>query len=169
MDEAVRRAGLGDSAAFEVVVGPELEDLRRLATAIVLDRQIADDVVQESLVAAWQGLRRLRDPASFRTWVRRIVINRARNALRRPRSLRLVDAARPLEGDGVADPSRAWSDSVALEAAMRELTVDQRLCVALYYLEGRPVTDIADLLRIPAGTVKSRLHTARARLRKALE
>jgi RNA polymerase sigma-70 factor (ECF subfamily) len=169
VEEAVRRAGLGDATAFEAVVGPELEDLRRLATAIVLDRQVADDVVQESLLAAWRGLDQLRDAAAFRTWLRRIVINRARNALRRPRGLRLLDRAATAEHDRDADPSQTWSDVVALEAAMRQLTGDQRACVALYYLEGRALSDIAELLHVPPGTVKSRLHAARARLREALE
>lgn len=167
MDDAVRPAGLGDAASFSALVEPEIEELRRLATAIVLDRQVADDVVQESLLAAWRGLSSLRDPASFRVWLRRIVVNRSRNALRRPRGLRLRDA-RAVESRHAADPSGAWGDAVALEAAMRELTVDQRVCVALYYLEGRPVSEIAALLGVPDGTIKSRLHAARARLRQAL-
>ncbi len=168
MEDAVRRARLGDADAFEELVRPEMSDLRRLATAIVLDREVADDVVQDSLLAAWQGIGRLRDPALFRTWLRRIVINRARNALRRPRSLRLVDAVGPIDSPVVADPSNEWSDALAVEAAMRDLSPDQRVCAALYYLERRRIADIAELLGIPAGTVKSRLHAARARLREAL-
>lgn len=167
MEEAVRRARLGDAAAFETAVGPELEDLRRLATAIVLDRHVADDVVQESLLAAWRGLNQLRDAASFRTWLRRIAINRARNALRRPRSLHLLDVGPPDQAR-TADPSQAWDDAVALEAAMRQLTGDQRVCVALHYLEGRSVMEIAEILGVPDGTVKSRLYAARGRLREAL-
>lgn len=167
MDDAVRRARLGDAASFSALVEPELEDLRRLATAIVLDRHVADDVVQESLVAAWRGLSSLRDPTSFPLWLRRIVVNRSRNALRRPRNLRLLDA-RAVDSLHAADPSGAWDDAVALEAAMRKLNVDQRVCIALYYLEGRPVSAIATLLGVPDGTVKSRLHAARARLRQAL-
>lgn len=169
MQEAVRRAARGDAEAFETIVQPELADLRRLATAVVLDREVADDVLQDSLVAAWRGLGELRDPAFFRTWLRRIVINRARNAVRRPRTLRLVEAVRASDPQNLGDPSDEWSDAVALEAAMRELKPDLRICAALYYLEGRQVAEIADLLGIPEGTVKSRLHTARARLREALQ
>lgn len=168
MEEAIRRAARGDADAFEAIVQPELAGLRRLATAIVLDREVADDVVQDSLVAAWRGIGLLRDPAVFRTWLRRIVINRARNALRRPRTLRLVDAVWPVDPQNGSDPSGGWTDAVALETAMRELNPDQRACAALYYLERRPVADIAHLLGVPDGTVKSRLFTARARLREAL-
>ncbi len=168
MEEAIRRAGRGDADAFETIVQPELADLRRLATAIVLDRELADDVVQDSLVAAWRGIGRLRDPAVVRTWLRRIVINRARNALRRPRTLRLVDAAWPVDPQNGSDPSGAWTDAIALETAMRELNPDLRVCAALYYLERRQVAEIAHLLGVREGTVKSRLHTARTRLREAL-
>ena len=168
MEEAVRRAARGDAEAFETIVQPELADLRRLATAIVLDRELADDVVQDSLVAAWRGIGRLRDPAGFRTWLRRIVINRARNAIRRPRTLRLVNAVWPVDPQTGSDPSGEWTDAIALETAMRELNPDQRVCAALYYLEQRQVAEIAQLLGIPEGTVNSRLHTARARLREAL-
>lgn len=166
-EESVRRARRGDAQAFETLVQPELANLRRLATAIVLDRGVADDVVQESLLAAWRGIGGLRDPGLFPTWLRRIVINRARNALRRPRALRLVDEARPTGPTGT-DPSGAWADAIDLEAAMRALSPDQRVCAALYYLERRPVADIAHILGVPEGTVKSRLHAARARLRQAL-
>ncbi len=168
MEDAVRRARRGDVEAFETIVRPELGDLRRLATAVVLDRELANDVVQDTLVAAWRGIGRLRDPAAFQTWLRRIVINRARNALRLPRTLRLVDAVRAVDPQTGSDPSGEWTDAMALETAMRELNPDLRVCAALYYLEQRPVADIANLLGIPQGTVKSRLHTARARLREAL-
>ena len=162
MEETVRRAMRGDAEAFETLVGAEVDDLRRLAVAIVLDREVAQDVVQDSLVAAWKGLPRLRDPRLFRTWIRRIVINRSRNALRRPRTDRLVDP--PTD----PDPAAHWDDVLAIEAAMRQLGPDLRACAALFYMERATVAEIAQVLDCPEGTVKSRLHTARARLREAL-
>lgn len=162
MEETVRRAMRGDAQAFEVLVGTEVDDLRRLAVAIVLDRDVGQDVVQDSLVAAWKGLPRLRDPRLFRTWIRRIVINGSRNALRRPRTTRLVELP------GGSDPTARWADALAVEAAMRQLSPDLRACAALYYMQRATVAEIAQVLDCPEGTVKSRLHTARARLREAL-
>ncbi|MFP5341589.1 MAG: RNA polymerase sigma factor [Candidatus Limnocylindria bacterium] len=162
MEDTVRRAMRGDAQAFEVLVGAEVDDLWRLAVAIVLDRDVGHDVVQDSLVAAWNGLPRLRDPRLFRTWIRRIVINRARNALRRPRTTSLVEA---ITG---TDPTTDWDDVLAIEAAMRQLTPDLRACAALFYLQRATVAEIAQVLDCPEGTVKSRLHAARARLREAL-
>lgn len=162
MEENVRRAMRGDAQAFEALVGAELDDLRRLAVAIVLDHDVGQDVVQDSLVAAWKGLSRLRDPRLFRTWIRRIVINRSRNALRRPRTTSLVETV------AGTDPAARWDDVVAIEAAMRQLSPDLRACVALFYLQRATVAEIAQALDCPEGTVKSRLHTARARLRESL-
>lgn len=162
MEETVRRAMRGDAEAFEAAVGAELDDLRRLAIAIVLDRDVGQDVVQDSLLAAWKGLPRLRDPRLFRTWIRRIVINRSRNALRRPRTTRLVE----LPAD--SDPTASWADAIAVEAAMRQLSPDLRACAALYYLDRLTVLEIASALACPEGTVKSRLHSARSRLREEL-
>lgn len=162
MEDTVRRAMRGDAHAFEALVGAEGDDLRRLAVAIVLDHDVGQDVVQDSLVAAWKGLPRLRDPRLFRTWIRRIVINRSRNALRRPRTTSLVDTVTG------TDPAARWDDVVAIEAAMRQLSPDLRACAALYYLQRATVAEIAQVLDCPEGTVKSRLHTARARLRESL-
>lgn len=162
MEDTVRRAMRGDAQAFEALVRAEGDDLRRLAVAIVLDHDVGQDVVQDSLVAAWKGLPRLRDPRLFRTWIRRIVINRSRNALRRPRTTSLVEA-----GTGT-DPAARWDDVVAIEAAMRQLDPDLRACAALFYLQRATVAEIAQVLDCPEGTVKSRLHTARARLRESL-
>lgn len=162
MEDTVRRAMRGDAQAFEALVGAEGDDLRRLAVAIVLDHDVGQDVVQDSLVAAWKGLPRLRDPGLFRTWIRRIVINRSRNALRRPRTTSLVDAVMG------TDPTARWDDVVAIEGAMRQLSPDLRACAALFYLQRSTVAEIAQILGWPEGTVKSRLHTARARLRESL-
>ena len=163
MEGVVEQAQRGDPEAFAEIVAPEFDDLLRLATAIVLDREVAADVVQDSLFAAWRGLRQLRDPTLFRTWLRRIVINRSRNVLRRPRVARL-DRFEDATGD-----EREQNDRMSLELAMRELTSEQRVCVALYYLEGRPISEIGVVLGVPSGTVKSRLHAARNRLREALQ
>lgn len=160
--ELVERARSGDPEAFEKLVDRELNDLLRLATAIVLDRELARDVVQDSLLAAWRGLGSLRDPEAFDAWIRRIVVHRARNAVRRPRSIAL--ATREL-----MDPNdRFLEDAIDLEQAMRSLSADARVTISLHYLDGLTTEEIAVLLGIPQGTVKSRLFEARTRLRAAL-
>ncbi len=162
MDEVlVARARAGDREAFEVLIRTEAPSLLRLAMAIVLDRERAADVAQDALIAAWQQLHQLRDPARFDAWLRRIVINRSRNALRERRPYRLTEGIVPAV-------SMPLDERPEIEAALRKLDPRHREVVALFYLEERTIEEIATVLGLPTGTVKSRLHTARARLRESL-
>lgn len=135
----------------------------RLATAIVIDRDLAKDVVQDSLVLVWRHLPELRDNGAFNGWAKRIVINTARNALRRSGRVRVISMQPP------SDPVEGTADRVALAEALRGLDIEHRAVVALHYLEDQSVDSIARQLGIPEGTVKSRLHAGRAKLRAALQ
>lgn len=161
--DLVERARSGDAAAFDLLVSQLLEPLMRLATAIVIDRDVARDVVQDSLVRVWQRLPDLRDAGAFDAWTKRIVINTARNALRRSRRVRAIPMRTP------SDPVEGAADRVALVEALGQLDPEHRVVVALYYLEDQSVASIARLIGIPEGTVKSRLHSGRSRLRAAFE
>lgn len=161
--DLVERARAGDAAAFDVLVGLSLEPFMRLATAIVIDRDLAKDVVQDSLVLVWRHLPELRDNGAFDAWAKRIVINTARNALRRASRVRVIAIQPP------SDPAEGTADRVALAEALRGLDLEHRAVVALHYLEDQSVDAIARLLGIPEGTVKSRLYAGRAKLRAALQ
>jgi RNA polymerase sigma-70 factor (ECF subfamily) len=144
----------------------------RLAAAIVGTADAAD-VTQESFVAAWQQLPRLRDDAAFNPWLRRICVNRARNWLRsRSRRPRAVVDLESLEAAGRAQPGvdihSAAEARAILEPAFEALTVDQRSVLALHYSLGLSIAETADALGIPPGTAKSRLSSALAALRREL-
>jgi RNA polymerase sigma-70 factor, ECF subfamily len=168
--EMADRARRGDVAAFEVLVSARLERILRLVTAIVLDEAEAADVAQETFVAAWRQLPRLREPAGFDGWLTRIAVNEARMALRARRRRRVREIAVDRSDLALAAlPPGAGVDARRLAAALDRLNADQRSLLALHYLEGHDVAGLAATLAIPAGTVKSRLFTARRALRAALE
>ena len=141
----------------------------RIACAIVGEAD-AGDATQDSLVAAWRELPRLRDPDRFGPWLGRIVVNRCRNILRqrsrRPSSVGL-DAARGL-GSFSPDLRDQVETRMVLDRAFERLTFDQRVVLALHYAAGLALSEVALVLRIPDGTVKSRLAAGLARLRAAL-
>lgn len=155
----VTRAKSGDRDAFESLVDASASDLLRLAKSILLDGYAAEDAVQDGLIAAWKGLPGLRDPASFDIWVRRIVANKAKSALGKRRFEAELSEVHPVDTD---------PDTVDLAQAIRGLQPRLRAVLELYYLEGRSVEECAYVLDLPAGTVKSRLHTIRAQLRESL-
>jgi len=144
----------------------------RLTLAIVGDEADARDATQETFVAAWRRIRGLRDPDRFDAWFQRIAVNAARMTVRargrrRVREVPAGDIAALAAIAGAPSPPER-TDTEILGAALDRLPADQRTLLVLHHLEGRGVAELAEILEIPAGTVKSRLHTARRALEAAL-
>jgi RNA polymerase sigma-70 factor, ECF subfamily len=176
--ELVRLAQRGDADAFDRLAAARIDRAYRLAVAIVRSEPNARDAVQDAFVAAWCQLPRLRDPARFDAWLDRIVVNACRMALRHERVVRLreIEVEDP---DGPAGGSRSHgqqpgpadgvADSDVVRRAMSHLDAGKRAILVLHHVEERPIAEIAAALRIPAGTVKWRLHAARSALQRAYE
>jgi RNA polymerase sigma-70 factor (sigma-E family) len=162
------RAELRDS--FAIFAAAELPSLRRFAYAVCGDGSHADDLVQgalERLYSAWPRAHRASDPGAYlRTVLVRLAISESRRPFRR-RELPTAMLATPAE-QALTDHSGPTGDKLDLAAAMRALTQKQRIVVALRYLEDRPVSEVADMLGISAGTVKRQCHDAMATLRRHL-
>lgn len=171
----VEQARNGDLHAFDSIVRSRMDAVYRLTYAIVGNQADAADATQDAFVAAWRQIRSLRDAERLDAWLSQIAVNAAR-MLARGRRRRAVREIEPI-GAGRADPpsvaddpaSGAADDARALGVALDRLSVDQRSILALHHLEGRAIGDIAVVLSIPIGTVKSRLFTARQALVRALE
>jgi len=172
----VRQAQRGDGAAFERLVEARLDGAYRLAVAILGSEADARDAVQEAFVAAWRKLRGLRDPARFEPWLDRIVVNTCRMAIRhrnavRVREIHVVDPA-GFEAHGGRLTDQAPDDEIAdadlIRRGLGRLTADQRAVLVLHHAQDRPVDEIAEVLGVPVGTIKWRLHAARDALRRAV-
>jgi len=168
----VTRSQLGDSDAFRRLVGRWHRLLVQHASHITRDDEAARDVAQESWIGIVRGLGTLRDPARFRPWAMRIVANKARDWIRREQSSRRfgkqVEEAVEVSA-GLAPEDPAGDDLGRVRAGLAELDAEQRVILTWFYLEEMSVREIADVLSIPAGTVKSRLFNARKALRLRLE
>ena len=153
--------------SFERLIRPELTSAYRLAGYLIGDASAAEDAAQEAVLRAWKAFPRLRDESQFRSWFQRIVANVCNDQMRRRR----VVAFAPL-GDPPAesvDPFRSSLDRITLGRALATLTPELRAVVVLRYLLDLTNEEIADRLRIPNGTVKSRLHYAFVALRRELD
>ena len=167
----IDRARLGDLDAFEEIVRARMDATYRLTYAILGDEADARDATQEAFVGAWRQLSALRDADRFDAWLQRIAVNAARMAhrARRRRGVREIPSSRVAGAAELpATASPAEIDGRRLAVALRHLDVDQRTILALHHLEGRSVVELAEVLAIPEGTVKSRLHSARQALHAAL-
>ena len=161
----VMRCQDGDAEALDMLVRRWQKRLWRHAFRLTGRRDAAWDAVQEAWLAIVRGIGRLSDPACFRRWAYRIVTHKAIDWVRRRRRRRAeADAADP---DPVA-PAAADADAATdMRTVLASLPTEQRALVSLRYLEELSLIEIAEILDIPAGTVKSRLHDARAALRRA--
>jgi len=164
----VEQARHGDREAFAVLVHQVSDSLYSVAYRILRDTGLAEDALQNALVLAWRRLPKLRDSDRFEAWVHRILVHACYDESQRTRSWRTNVTVLPLEGPGRADESSAIADRDELERAYRQLTVEQRAVFVLHHYVGLPLVEVAELLGIPAGTARSRLHYATAGLRSAL-
>ena len=149
-----------DSREFAERVEAMQGALYRVAYGLLLNRADCADAVQSALLRAWEKRRSLREEAYFGTWLTRILINECYNMLRRRKATLPIDSLPEPAASPDADP--------ALHDAIARLDAKLRLPLVLHYMEGYPVKDIAGMLRLPAGTVKTRLAKARALLRLQL-
>ena len=157
----------GDPAAFEQLVGLWQAPLWRYVRRMTGDDSAAWDVVQETWIATAQGLLRLQDAAAFPAWLYRIASNKARDWIRRESRRRAVyeDYTRAVAAPDAAEPRTGASLAELLEGLPR----DVQWILQLRYEQGFSTREIAAILFVPEGTVRSRLHHARLSLKKYLE
>jgi RNA polymerase sigma-70 factor, ECF subfamily len=168
--ELIQRAQQGDSDAFGVLVEEHAGFVRRLTRAILRDADDSDDAAQDAFFAAWRARDRFDPGRPFRPWLAQIALNAARD-LQRRRTIRQTEALPSEVAGGGSDPARDTELSLLrrrLDAALAELSERQRLAVVLFDVEGFAHREIAALLKIPEGTVRSEVFHARRKLRAIL-
>lgn len=179
--ELVRRVQAGDQSAFNLLVLKYQHRVLKLVGRFVNDPTEAEDVAQEAFLKAYRALASFRGDSAFYTWLYRIAINTAKNALvsqrRRPvdfdldlqdpdqyeRQAKLKEADTP-EGVLLTDEIRT-----VVEEAMEQLPEDLRTAIVLRELEGLSYEEIAEAMDCPVGTVRSRIFRAREAIDKKLK
>jgi RNA polymerase sigma-70 factor, ECF subfamily len=175
--ELVTRWQGGDASAFEALVRRHERPVFRLALRMLGNREEAEDVAQEALLSLHRHGHRFRRESRFSTFVYRVTANAAlnrRRTLGRSRARERLLAERESGFDPSPSPRDPGDALVGAEAqarvqeALQELSPDLRLAVVLFDIEGLPYGEIARVLEVPEGTVKSRIHRARNALREKL-
>jgi len=167
--DLVEAAQRGDQSAFVDLVKSRGDRFFAIAHRILRDVDRAEDALQDALVIAWRDLRSLRDPDRFDAWIHRILTNIciAHAGRERARVANLV--LLPVDGPSIPDGALSVADRDQLERAFRRLTADERAVLVLRHYVGYEPTELAEILGLPAGTVRSRLHYAHRAMRAALD
>src|SRR5688572_8793703 len=165
----VQRARDGDEGAFTELVDLDGDRCFAIAYRILRDVDRAKDAVQQAYLLAWRELSRLRDPERYEVWLYRLLVNACYEEHRRHRRWSTRVRVLPMEGPAAPDPIVSIDDREALERAFEQLTPEHRAVFVMHHHAGLPLTAIAEVVGVPIGTVKSRLHHSIRNLRTALE
>ena len=166
--ELVIRAQRGDGEAFASIAVACGDRLHGIAHRILRDVDLAEDATQQALLAIWQNLPTLRDPARFEAWSYRLLVNACydeghQKQIWRPNLVVLHDEA------AAPDALGQVHDRDQLERGFSRLSIDHRAVVVLHTYLGLSLEEIADILGAPRGTIRSRLHYAVRAMRAALD
>lgn len=173
-ERLVRRFQDGSSEAFEKLVQRHSARVYNLCLRILGDVEEAADASQDTFLAALRKLHTFRGDAAFTTWLHRVAVNACYDSLRRKRRRPFLQLA-PEEGDERPEPSLPAPDhaegvvlSVDVANALMEVPEEFRVVLVLADVQDLPYEEIATVLEIPVGTVKSRVFRGRAALGRAL-
>jgi len=167
--DLVERARKGDRDAFAGLVHQVSDRLYAVAFRILRDTGLAEDALQSALVSAWRQLPHLRDADRIEAWFHRVLVNACYVEIRRNRPWAANVRVLPNLGPSTPDPTRLVSDRDELERAFRRLPVDQRVVFVMHHYLGYSLVEVAEIIGIPAGTARSRLHYSTRVLRTAVE
>lgn len=152
-------------SAFEELYATQAGGVQRFVFGIVGNTSVAEEITQEAFTRAWKNLPFFSFQSSLKTWVYSVALNAARDWLRSHRH-RSADALHIAPTTTEAPLSL---EAQAIREALSELDAETRILLMLHYYEDLDLSQIGKILRVPTGTVKSRLHTAKAKLRPLLE
>jgi RNA polymerase sigma-70 factor (ECF subfamily) len=165
----VERAQHGDEDAFDTLASQIGDRLYGVAHHILRNADAAADAAQQAMIDIWRKLPRLSDPDRFLAWSYRIVVRAAYAEAARRRRWVLAPTSLPTPTTAAGDHATAAADRDQLERGFRRLSVDHRAVVVLKHFADLADDQIAEILEIPVGTVRSRLHHSIRSLRAALE
>ena len=166
--DLVIRASSGDHGAFAEIVASLARRFHSVAYAILRDPSLAEDAAQAAMVSVWRDLPRLRDPDRFDAWSYRILLNACFGESRRAR-WRGVELPLDAPVAVTSDELHTVLDRDELERGFARLSLEHRAVLVTHYFMDLPSDEAADVLDIPLGTYKSRVHRAIAAMRSALE
>lgn len=150
----------GSVKAMEMLVSRWQKRLWLYALNLTGDTEAAWDVTQESWLGIIKGLRKLHDPAHFRAWVYRITTNKSVDWIRKSKAVKRISI------DEVEEQQISRKRDSGIKELLEKLDMNNKVILSLYYFEQLSVSETSVALKIPKGTVKSRLHGARKELKE---
>ena len=164
-DDLVKRAKRHESEAFTELMQLYMTDMYKVAYAILMNDEDAADAIGDMILICWEKMNQLVKIQYFKTWMTRIIINKCYDILRKKSKII------PFESEYVENIQEKsnFDEGIEMKMILDKLDNDLKEIVILYYYNDFKQDEIAKILEMPKGTVKSRLHRAKAEIMKILE
>lgn len=158
----VSKAKRGDKEAFLALIDENRLNLYRVARGILKDKEDIEDALQNTIINSFEKLGSLKKDEYFRTWIIKILINECNKILRKNK--KITTLVENLDTEIYSDSY----ENLDLTRAINDLSEELRITTVLFYFEDMSLKDIAKVLKIPEGTVRSRLTRARSKIREVM-
>ena len=155
----------GDNKALEELIDYWQPRLLKHAWYLTNDQEVAKDIVQDSWIAAMKGLRSLRDPSRFRAWIYKVITYKCADWSRQNQRQKKLQKEMP---HTMLDHTSESDSNDDFYSVLNTLDTKYKTILSLYYLEEMSIAEVAEILKISQGTVKSRLYHARNKLKQKL-
>lgn len=160
----------GELDRYELIIRRYQQKLLRYALYLTNDEQLAADIVQEAFIKAYVNLNSFNQHLTFSSWMYRIVHNQAMNAVHKNRQHVSIDEVMHLESnDNLEDEYIRQELSAHLHHCIEQMPILYKAPLTLYFLEEKTYVEISDILRIPIGTVGTRINRAKSMMRKVCQ
>jgi RNA polymerase sigma factor (sigma-70 family) len=172
LHEIISQAKKGDQDAFRKLVTAYKGTVFRHAFALLNDRMEAEDVTQEAFVKAYYSLPKLENEYAFVSWLTKVVTNLCYDKNKKMNKKKAMESEELIENVVIPkgpSPIDRTVAKISMKEALQKIPIDQRNALILKEIQGYSYLEISELLKIPLGTVKSRINAARENLRKELQ
>ncbi|ADU32088.1 RNA polymerase sigma factor [Evansella cellulosilytica] len=155
----VKKARKGNAAAFERLIIEHQVMMYRVAKTILPKDEDCADAIQETILKAYEKLPTLREPAYFKTWLMRILMNESYQILRQRKKIVVLEEWGEQSSDDVG------YEKIEIMELLETLPEEQCQLLKLFYIEGFSIEDLASIYKVPENTIKTRLRRAREKMR----
>lgn len=163
MDMLIKKAQKGDEEAFIKVVDEYMIPIYKIARSRLKSEENIGDAIQETILAAFSNIKKLKEPRYFKTWIIKILINKCNDIIRDNKVLYVEDYN--LLEDNSLIYSESSDEKLDFEGVLNKLNYEYRLVVVMYYVNRFTIKEISETLNEKEGTIKSRLSRARQQLK----
>lgn len=155
--ENIKQAKKGDKQAFEAIIMKHIDYLYRIAYTTLRNENNIEDAIQNTILKSFEKIHTLRKEEFFKTWITKILMNECRNLMRKEKKIIYLEEIERAEDEYVQEKEI----KLDIKEVLKHLSNEYREVINYYYIQEKKISEISKILKVPEGTVKSRLSRAR--------